>query len=92
MNEPNSPCNTLNLTVGLTKLVNFVITSMHMMISLSEDLQQFVNQQVSCGKFSQPEDVIEVAVRQMRDRARKIAEIQRAMLEEDLPDLVGLRS
>jgi putative addiction module CopG family antidote len=65
---------------------------MRMMISLSDDLQQFVNQQVSLGRFSQPEDVIEVAVRQMRDRARKIAEIQRAMLEDDLPDLVGLRS
>lgn len=54
-----------------------------MKIDLTEDLEAFVRAQVAQGRFPSESAVIETALRQMRDRARRMAEVQRQMLEQE---------
>jgi putative addiction module CopG family antidote len=55
-----------------------------MQVHLTEEVEQFVREQLASGKFADASALVEAAIRQMRDRSRKMAEIQRAMLEEDM--------
>ncbi|AIE87041.1 ribbon-helix-helix domain-containing protein [Fimbriimonas ginsengisoli] len=62
-----------------------------MQVHLSEEIERFVRDQAATGKFADESAIVEAALRQMRDRARKMAEVQRAMLEVDLMDPVAPR-
>jgi putative addiction module CopG family antidote len=59
-----------------------------MQIHLSEEIEQFIREQTASGRYDDASHVIEAAVRQMRDRGRKMADLQRAMLEAELDPVV----
>ena len=61
-----------------------------MNVLLDEELSEFVQEMVSSGRFSSEETVVAAALRQMRDKSAKKAEIRRILLEEASTDPVHL--
>jgi|GEM_PF-4625952 len=59
---------------------------------ISEDLEKYLHEQVQAGHFESEIQVVEAALRQMRDRAVKRAELQRRMLEHDEMEPIGRAS
>jgi len=54
-----------------------------MRIELSEELERYLRDQVASGKFSSETEVVEAALRLMKDRAEKRAAVRMAMLDEE---------
>jgi len=59
-------------------------------VRVDEDLEEFVREMVASGRFSSEDSVVAAALRQMRDRSAKKAEIRRIILEEASTDPVHL--
>jgi len=59
---------------------------MPMVVRLDDDLAEYVRVAVASGKFSSEEAVVNSALRQMRDKNEKKAEIRRIMLEQASQD------
>lgn len=63
-----------------------------MNVRLEEDLADYVRELISSGRFSSEDEVITSALRQMKDKSAKKAEIRRMMLEEASTDPIHLIS
>lgn len=63
---------------------------MPMNVLLDDELADYVRQLVSCGQFDSEDAVISTALRLMKERAAKKAEIRRIMLEEASTDPIHL--
>jgi len=61
-----------------------------MNVRLEKDLAEFVQEMVSSGRYSTDEAVVAAALRQMRDKSAKKAEIRRIILEEASTDPIHL--
>ena len=59
-------------------------------VRLEKDLEDFVQELVTTGRFSDADAVVSAAIRQMKDKSAKKAEIRRMMLEEASTDPVHL--
>lgn len=55
-----------------------------MQISVSEEIAGFVKEQMGSGRFASESELVEAALRQMRDRAKKVAAIKQTMVDADL--------
>jgi Arc/MetJ-type ribon-helix-helix transcriptional regulator len=53
-----------------------------MNLSLSSDIQQFIDEQVKEGRFASPEELIEAAVADMRDADEELDEEDIAAIRE----------
>jgi len=53
-----------------------------MNLRLDEDLAEYVREMVSSGRYSSEEAVVASAIRQMKDKSAKKAEIRKMMLED----------
>ena len=60
-----------------------------MEIRLSEDLVAYIREQVAEGAFPSAENMVETALRQMRDRAERSARVRLSFLDDDAELLVG---
>jgi putative addiction module CopG family antidote len=54
-----------------------------MRIELSDDAERYVRDQVAKGRFASECDVVETAIRLMRDRAEKREALRVAMMDEE---------
>jgi putative addiction module CopG family antidote len=57
-------------------------------VELPEELQAFIEQEVSAGRYDSAYEVIEAALLQMKNRAVRLQEVRRKFLEVDADQLL----
>lgn len=54
-----------------------------MRIELSEEMARYVREQVARGRYGSESDVVDAAIRLMRDRAEKREAVRLAMMDDE---------
>ena len=65
---------------------------MSMNLRLDEDLTEYIRELISSGRYSSEESVVSAAIRQMKEKSAKKAEIRRIILEVASTDYLQLIS